>query len=151
MLIDDKTFSLLKNAINKDGWLKLPAYGNSMFPFIKQGNVCNFVPLDPSLLKKGDVVLFYSPIGQLIAHRFIRTKTINNQQVLLLKGDTNLGFDPLISQERILGKLVCVQKQHLKINPDHFIPHLWGKMILTLPILSGILRKYLNRIVDYQY
>jgi signal peptidase len=151
MLIDKNTFTLLKSAINKDGWLKLPAYGNSMFPFIKQGNVCKFVPWEPSLLKKGDIVLFYSPSGQLIAHRYIRIKSKNNQQVFLLKGDTNLGFDPLISKERILGKLVCVQKQHLKINPDHFIPHLWGKMILTLPILSGILRKYLNRNVHYQY
>lgn len=151
MLIDDNTYTLLKNAINKDGWLKLPAYGNSMFPFIKEGNVCDFVPLDPSLLKKGDVVLFYSPSGLLIAHRFVEVKSGNNQLLFKLKGDTNLGFDPLICKERILGKLVSVQKNHLKISPDHFIPRIWGEMILTLPILSGILRKYLNRNVHYQY
>jgi signal peptidase len=151
MLIDNNTFTLLKSAVNKDGWLELPAFGNSMFPFIREGDVCRFVHYEVSQLKKGDVVLFYSQSGQLIAHRLVEVKSGNNQPLFQLKGDTNLGFDPLIGKECILGKLDCVQKQHVKLNPDHFIPNLWGKMILTVPSLSGILRKHLNRNANYQY
>jgi signal peptidase I len=151
MLIDYNTFTLLKSAIKKDGWLALPAYGNSMFPFIQQGNLCRFAPCEPSQLKKGDVILFYSQAGQLIAHRFVKINRKDNQKFFLLKGDTNLGFDQPIGEDRILGKLESIQKQYKKVTPDHFFAYIWGKVILTFPILSGILRKYLHRKIKVQY
>ncbi|MFD0829818.1 S24/S26 family peptidase [Neobacillus sp. M.A.Huq-85] len=151
MLIDNLTFTILKKTIDKNGWLELPAYGNSMYPFIRQGNHCRFVPCQPLSLKKGEVILFHSQDGKLIAHRFIRTKMINQQQHFLFKGDTNLGFDQPIGEERILGRLVSVKKQHLKLSPDHISAKLWGKFILAFPGMSGILRKYLNRKLNLQY
>ena len=149
MLIDIHTFTLLKKTINRDGWLELPASGNSMFPYIQKGNLCRFVACKPFLFKKGDVILYYSQTGQLIAHRFVRSTTEKNQSLFLLKGDTNLGYDQLIEENRIIGKLVTIQKQHIKFAPDHFISVLWGKLILTFPILSGILRKHLNKKFQY--
>lgn len=151
MLIDIHTFTLLKKTIKKDGWLELPAYGNSMFPFIQEGNLCRFAPCKTSLLKKGDIILFYTQTGQLIAHRFVKTKMVKNQTLFLLKGDTNLGFDQPIEEHWILGKLVSVQKKHVKITPDHLIARTWGKLILTFPALSGILRQFLNRKFKLQY
>lgn len=145
MLVDESTFKLLKIALKKDGCLELPASGNSMFPFIKQGNICSFAPFEPSSLKKGNVILFYSTAGQLIAHRFIKIKIENNQKLFLFKGDTNIGFDPLIREEHILGKLVMVQNQLMKITPEHLIVILWEKIILSFPILSSILQKYVIR------
>jgi signal peptidase I len=151
MLIDNHTFALLKRTIKKDGWLELPAYGNSMFPFIQQGNLCRFIPCQSSQLKKGDVILFYSQTGQLIAHRFVSVRKIDNQLFFLFKGDTNLGYDQLIREEYILGKLASVQKKQLTINPQHILARCWGKMILTFPILSGMLRKFLNRRFKLQF
>ncbi|MCQ6278875.1 signal peptidase I [Bacillus sp. EB600] len=151
MLIDALTFTFLKNRIKKDGWLELPASGNSMFPLIQQGNICQFVPFAPSLVKKGDVILFCSLESQLIAHRFVGIKKEQNQTFYYLKGDTNLGLDQPIEEEQILGKLVSVQKHRLKIEADHFIAHFWGSMILSFPVLSGILRKHLNRKMNLQF
>ncbi|MBO0962182.1 signal peptidase I [Neobacillus sp. MM2021_6] len=151
MLIDHNTFTLLKSTIKKDGWLGLPAYGNSMFPYIRQGDLCRFIPCEPLHLKKGDVILFYAQADQLIAHRFVKIKRIDDQLLFLLKGDTNLGFDQPIGKDRILGKLDSIQRQHKKVTPDHFFAFIWGKLILTFPILSGILRKYLNRKYKVQY
>lgn len=145
MLMDENTLTFLKRTINKDGWLELPAYGNSMFPFIKQGNICRFVPCEPSLLKLGDVILFYSQAGQLIAHRLVKIKTIHNRPIFLFKGDTNLGLDQPVEEEWIIGKLEHVQKRGKQLTPEHFMANLWGKLILSFPILSGILRKHLNR------
>ncbi|MBT2657103.1 hypothetical protein J7E81_18040 [Bacillus sp. ISL-18] len=145
MQIDIHTFTILKKTINRDGWLELPASGNSMFPYIQKGNLCRFVPCKPSLLKKGDVILYYSQIGQLIAHRFVGTTTVKNQSLFLLKGDTNLGFDQPIEEHWILGKLETVQKKQFNITADHFIVRIWGGLILSFPILSGVLRSYLNR------
>ena len=151
MLIDNHTFALLKRTIKKNGWLELPAYGNSMFPFIKQGNLCRFIPCKSHQLKKGDVILFYSQTSQLIAHRFISVNKIDNQLFFLFKGDTNLGYDQLIREEFILGKLASVQKKQMKINPDHFLARCWGKLILTFPLLSAMLRKHLNKKLKLQF
>jgi signal peptidase len=151
MLIDDSTFILLKQSIKNNKWLELPAFGNSMFPFIQQGDHCRFVPLDCSSLTKGDILLYRSQEGQLIAHRFVEIQWKDGQRMFLLKGDTNLGFDQPIAEDRILGKLVTVRKKRVTIAPDHFIAAAWGKMILSFPIISEILRKYLNSRFNLQY
>lgn len=151
MLIDQTTFGLLKRTINKDGWLELPAYGNSMFPYIQQGDICRFIPCDPKLIKKGDVILFISKAGQLIAHRYIMNQFKNDKRVYMFKGDTNLGYDEMIEQEQILGKLVLIKKQNITYTPNQFISILWGKVILSTPVFSGILRKYLNWKLKLQY
>ena len=116
MLIDIHTFTLLKKAIYRDGWLELPASGNSMFPYIQKGNLCRFVPCKASLFKRGDVILYYSQTGQLIAHRFVENTTVKDQSLFLLKGDTNLGFDQPIEEHWVLGKMVSVQKKQVKIS-----------------------------------
>jgi signal peptidase I len=151
MLIDEMTFSLLKSAINRDGWLNLPAYGDSMFPYIQQGDLCRFTPCNPAFIRKGDVILFSSDSGQLIAHRFVQKKTIKNKQLFVFKGDTNLGFDQPVEQERILGRLVSIEKQNIKITSNQVSSRLWGKIILTIPALSGVLRKLINRKYKLQF
>jgi signal peptidase I len=149
MFIDESTFQLLKTLIKKDGSLELPSYGNSMFPFIQEGNLCRFVPYESSILKKGDVILYHSHNDQLIAHRFVSIKMVNHQVMFQLKGDTNLGFDQLIGEERILGKLVNIQKSYKTVNPEDRMARIWGIIILSFPALSGILRKYLNWKLQY--
>jgi signal peptidase len=149
MLIDYSTYLLLKTTIKKDGWLELPSFGNSMYPFIQEGNLCRFVHCQTTLLKKGDVILFYTKTGQLIAHRLVSIKIVNNQRLFELKGDTNLGFDQLIGEDQILGKLVSVQKKHRILTPEGRFARFWGKVIITFPALSGILRRYLNRKLQF--
>lgn len=149
MLIDHNTFLLLQNTIRKDGWIELPSFGNSMYPFIHQGNLCRFVHCQTAYLRKGDVILFYTKTGQLIGHRLVSIKIVNNQRLFQFKGDTNLGFDELIGEDQILGKLVCVQKKHRKLTPEDCLAKLWGGIILTFPAISGILRKYLNRKLQF--
>ncbi|NWQ39140.1 signal peptidase I [Bacillus sp. EB106-08-02-XG196] len=151
MLFDETTFSLLKRVINKDGWLNLPAYGDSMFPYIQQGDLCRFTPCNPDFIKKGDVILFYSEAGQLIAHRFVQKKIINNKQLFLFKGDTNLGFDQPIEEDKILGRLISIEKQNINITSNQLSARLWGKLIVMIPALSGILRKLINMKYKLQF
>lgn len=147
MLIDEHTVELLKSTIEKNGWLELPAFGNSMFPLIQEGNFCRFVPFTPSSVKKGDIILYSSHDDQLVAHRFVGEKN----SLYLLKGDTNLGFDQPVKEKQIVGKLISIQKRHLKITSDHFLAYLWGRLLLRCPVLSWILRKYLNRKISLQF
>lgn len=145
MLIDTNTFELFKQTINKNGWIELPSTGNSMFPLIRQGNICRFSACDPSAIKKGDIILYWSSTGRLIAHRFYKTASQSGKIFYIFKGDTNLGFDELIEEKQLLGKLIIINRKNKKVSPDRLIPFLWGKLIIFFPLLSAILRKYLNR------
>jgi signal peptidase I len=145
MLLDPKTFILLKTKIQSDGYIDLPAYGNSMFPFIRKGDLCRFTLADPSKFKKGDIVLYQTIPGQLVAHRLSNTKELDGNRLYILKGDTNLGFDQPIKEQQIIGVLSFVQKGEQRIHTWGFSARFWGWLILSIPILSGWLRRYINK------
>jgi signal peptidase I len=145
MLFDPKTFIMLRNKVQSEGYIDLPAYGNSMYPFIQKGDVCRFTLADPSKLIKGDIVLFHSLTGQLIAHRLTNTKEFDGNRLFLLKGDTNLGFDQPIEERQIIGLLTYIQKGDKRIHMKGFSASFWGWLILSLPILSGWIRSYINK------
>lgn len=151
MLIDQNTFLLLKSSINRDGLLELPAYGNSMYPYIKQGDKCSFTQFDLTTIEKGDVILFITKTGQLIAHRYVFSQTIGDKNLYICKGDTNLRIDNAIEHEQILGKLVLIKKHNITLKHDQLICFFWGKLILAIPFLSEILRKYLNFKLKLQF
>ncbi|WP_430509949.1 signal peptidase I [Gottfriedia solisilvae] len=143
MQANKEMISLFKDSIKKNGWLDLPAQGFSMYPLIREGNICRFIPHEPSLLKKGDIVLFYTLTGQLITHRLCKTIAENGEQFFLFKGDSNLGFDELVREHQIIGKLVHIQGRSLQI--ENFLAIVFGRLILSSPVLSRIFRMYINK------
>lgn len=139
------TACLIKEVIRKQGWVELPAEGTSMYPLIKQGNICRFVPCEAMKLKKGEIILFHTLSGSLVAHRLLSVESINEQVTYLLKGDTNFGLDEPVGQEQLIGKLTSINKGKYRIKLPSLSVHVWSKMILLFPILTVFLRAYLNR------
>lgn len=123
----------------------MPAEGNSMYPFIREGEVCRFDWCEPSLLKKGDTALFLSASERLVAHRFSHSESRNDWELYVFKGDANLGFDEPIAERQIIGKLTSIQKRHVKLKANGLIARIWGSLVLAFPLLSGLIRTYLNR------
>ncbi len=136
---------MLKQLVQENGSIEIPAKGNSMYPFIQEDDPCLFIECQPSLLKKGDVALFYTSSGQLVGHRLIRTEWQNGQRYYTFKGDTNLGMDVPVVESAIIGKLVHVKKKKVILDVDHIPAVVWRWLILSFPFLSGILRQYLNK------
>lgn len=145
MSIEKETVVLIKSVIKKSGSIELPAEGHSMYPFIQKEDICRFLLCDPPSLKRGDVVLFYSSSGQLVAHRFYGTKVMNHQVHYFLKGDTNLGFDESIKTEQIVGKLTSIQKNHKKVSVNSLPLNVWGKLVFAVPVISSLLQKVINQ------
>ncbi|NYE03876.1 signal peptidase [Bacillus niacini] len=143
MIFDKSIIDLFKNIVRKDGFIELPSVGYSMFPFIRKGDICRFVPCDPQTLKKGDVVLFHSESGQLIAHRFSHSNILENRRYYFFKGDTNLGFDQPVMDYHIIGKLTSIQRLNKGFSIENPFFKRWGKLMLVMPLISGILRRYL--------
>lgn len=142
--LDQETVQLLKQTVEKDGFIRLPAQGDSMFPLIRNDDLCRFTAYDLSKLKKGDIVLFCTPSGQLVAHRFFYAKEIAGTIHFIFKGDTNLGFDEPVQAENVIGKLTKIEKQGTTLDMNDVTSVLWKKLIQSFPILSGWLRNYLN-------
>lgn len=144
MLFDKQTIHLFKRVIRKNKYLDLPAEGTSMFPFIQEGDLCRFCQCDALQLQKGDVALFYTNTGQLIVHRFYERKVVDDEILYIFKGDTNLGIDQPVPQEQIIGKLLFIKKSKSIIYESYFRASLWRNFIIHFPIISSILRKYIN-------
>ena len=137
MLMDEQTVQTLKLIVQKKGMVRLPASGKSMYPLIQQGDICEFVQIDPQAIEKGDIILFITE-GQLVAHRFFQK---NQEHRCLFKGDANLGFDQPVSDEQLIGKLVKIKRKDKTISLNSLIPAVWGKLIGAFPFISMLINK----------
>ena len=144
MQANQEIVALIKSTINKKGWIDLPAIGKSMFPYIHEGDICRFIDKKPNFLKTGEIVLFYNKNGQLVAHRLHKTFINHGEQSFLFKGDSNLGFDELVSESQIIGKLEYIHGR-IKHN-GKFFSKLYCHLVLKYPILSRLFRIYLDKI-----
>jgi signal peptidase I len=144
MQFNKNTIDLLMRTMKKYGWIDLPSSGTSMYPFIQKGNICRFVEFNDKTVKKGDILLYHSSTGQLIAHRFLGVREVNNQLQYELKGDTNLCSDEPISHEQIIGTLVTIDRKNKKVYIGDLSAILWGFLIVTFPFTSKILKSYLS-------
>ncbi|WP_409290483.1 hypothetical protein [Peribacillus sp. SCS-37] len=141
-MLDESIIQLLKASIKKEGWIELPASGLSMFPVLKNGDVCRFVRCEPASLSKGHIVLFELR-GQLIAHRFIQRLSTDDEDIFLFKGDTNLAVDEPVSEGRIIGRLAVIRRSGNELGTSGAAFNLWGKLITGYPLLTIILRRFL--------
>ncbi|WP_261302592.1 signal peptidase I [Paenibacillus andongensis] len=136
---------MVSHVMEKRGWIELPAEGTSMYPFIKKGDICRFVLAEAGNLRKGDIILFRTSHGSLVAHRFCRTLTRNLQLHFLCKGDTNLAHDEVIRMDQMIGKMSWIERNGRIIKVTDPAYYVWGQLILTFPLISLLLRVYLNR------
>jgi signal peptidase I len=134
MPFNKHTIDLIDQAMKKKGWIDLPAQGTSMYPLIKRGDICRFTSCEPSSIRKGDIILYRSKSGSLVAHRFYQLRHMGHEVQYIFKGDTNLGLDEPVTQDQIIGKMMT-----------NFSADIWSGIILSFPFLSKILRIYLNR------
>jgi signal peptidase I len=151
MQVNQVTVDLVRRIVNKKGHILLPAQGKSMFPYIRQGDVCHFEACDPTTFKKGDIVLFTVGSDRLIAHRFMKKIQKKNQFYFLFKGDTNLLFDEPITQEHIIGKMTLIERKNKTVDIKNIWSNLWSLLIMHLPMMSKLLRKMIDRKGDFQY
>ncbi len=117
-----------------------------MFPLIRQGDVCRFIPCPAPSLRRGDVVLYYAETEQLIAHRLLRVESANGERLYLFKGDANLSCDPPVRKERILGKLASVRRRGRSIEAVGFAFRAWSFLVLSLPVLSRALHRFARKL-----
>jgi signal peptidase len=123
--------------------IEITSSGDSMFPLIKDGNVCIFTKVvSPSDLFKGDIILFSNTDGVLIGHRFYYKDGYKNYH---FKGDTNQTFDIPVAYDQVIYKLKAIRKGRFLLRTSGWVCRSWGLLIMHVPLLTKLLRRYLRQ------
>ncbi len=118
---------------NNGKTIKVKTKGKSMYPLVPEKAVIE-VEISDKKLNQGDIIMYYLK-NRFLIHRIIKEK----EGKLIVKGDNNFGFDPLLEKEMILGKVTKINGK--KIDSIEF-------KILKKPItvFSFITGKMINKL-----
>ena len=107
--------SLRKQLIESNHSVKIVASGYSMFPFMRNGDIQTISPVPIEEIQIGDVAVFERN-NDWISHRVIDIRKTNNETTLILRGDTCIQIDPLVTKENYVGKTVEFERGAKTIN-----------------------------------
>lgn len=111
--------SLRKQLIENNHAVKIVASGYSMFPFMRNGDVQTISPVPIEEIKVGDVAVFERDTDW-ISHRVIDIRNTNNGTTLILRGDTCIQIDPLVTTANYIGKTVGFERRGTVYSIDNF-------------------------------
>lgn len=88
-------------------YIKISAYGNSMYPFFISGDILYIQPLSLSKIKINDFITYVQK-NIFVTHRVIYIPS--QRKYIITKGDTNQKPDKKILPEKIIGKVMRVKR-----------------------------------------
>ena len=114
-----EAISLRKQLIENNHAVKIVASGYSMFPFMRNGDVQTISPVPIAEIKVGDVAVFERD-NDWISHRVIDIRKTKNEITLILRGDTCIQLDPLVTKANYIGKTVGFERKGTIYSIDNF-------------------------------
>jgi len=146
-LVGEALLELVKDILSKGLECRFQAKGQSMSPFIKDGDIVTIFPLTSSSPGVGDVVAFNHPENEkLIIHRVVKKR--NNDYYV--RGDNALEADGIVQTRDILGYVNKVERNGKKVwiglGPERFLIAFLNRRGLIYPLLSPI-RKMIRSFV----
>ncbi|HDN75720.1 MAG TPA: signal peptidase I [Acidilobales archaeon] len=103
--------------------------GTSMEPLLQTGDIVIVTKVNIKDIKPGDVIVYEKYRGTYVIHRVMEVKVSNGRVIIITKGDNNSYYDPPITSEKIIGKVLAIGDAIVKIPALGFIS-LWFKSIL---------------------
>lgn len=105
----------------------VPITGGSMLPLIRDGDHV-LVVHGCAVVRRGDVVVFRRE-GQLIAHRALRICSGDAGLTFVTKGDNAFQFDPPLSADEIVGRVLAVERGGRYMSLDTAVWRVLGWLI----------------------
>jgi hypothetical protein len=106
-LSNAQLIALIRGVIGKGASFRFRAGGQSMSPFIRDGDILTLAPLRDRPAT-GDVVAFINPVnGRMVVHRLVAGEAGHTWQA---RGDNNGLSDGRIAGEDLLGKVSRVER-----------------------------------------
>jgi len=122
--------------------VRFQAAGHSMYPAIKDGEMIKVEPVEPSHIKKGDIVLYRMKKG-VIAHRVVHIERRNGgSPFFVIRGDTLETCDGIVEPRQVIGRVISVERngRDYKLNGIH------AKLFHNLRFYASSLKRRLSQI-----
>ena len=97
---------LAAHLLRRGSPLRIRARGDSMTPFLWDGDVALVSPTEKKEVGLGEVICYEAPGGRLFLHRVIA----RDGDRLVTKGDA-LAFTEVVDRAQVLGKVVAVERR----------------------------------------
>ena len=135
---------LSQEILEQGALLRFRAPGNSMHPFIENGDILVVEPSNGAQAHIGDVIFYRRPDGGLIAHRLIKIDMAGGSTILTTKGDSLDYFDPPLRLEQVLGRVIAVERDGRRLRLDSSLnkamSSFWARLSPSSRWLRPILR-----------
>ena len=138
---------LLKKLIEFNKYLEIPSQGFSMFPMIRQNDICTFEKFNVKKLSKGDILLFVSKDGGVTGHRYLRSIDLDGQVGFVCKGDTNLYPDEPVIESEVIGKLTMIMKNGRRIKVTKWFMKIYSFLLCHSRVASILLHVYVHKLL----
>ncbi|MFC1948175.1 signal peptidase I [Chloroflexota bacterium] len=103
-------FDTIAQDVLKQGCcIKFRAYGDSMVPTIRNGDLLTVEPNKEGDLNPGDIIFYRHSESKYSAHRLVAKKMASQGETLITRGDNQKYTDIPISSEQVLGKVVSIE------------------------------------------
>ena len=134
---DGAIMELVKELLLNGKMIRARTEGKSMYPCIREGDYVTVKPVRYEEARIGDILAYERDPGILTAHRLLRKNSY-----LITKGDANISpfYDPPISPEALLGKIIKIERAGRVIQMEKPIYRIKGYIIAYLLICRA---KYL--------
>jgi signal peptidase I len=125
--------------------------GNSMFPFLKTGDIIILEKVPAEKLRTGDIVSFKHDHGDnVIVHRIVKNEKYGSSFRLLTKGDNNLDYDFSVLENDILGRVRHIIRGQKTIDLESLNQKFLSKIILVLSKSNINFRRFFyNKFINH--
>lgn len=119
--------------------VRFNAVGDSMFPFIQNGDLVVVEPAIPERLKAGDVIFYEDVTGNCLLHRILRKRSLEGSSEFQIQADNILSPGGWVSAEQVFGRLSRFCRHDVWVKMDRI-----GIKVISFLILAQ-LKLNLNR------
>ena len=148
--IDNQELRALASAVlGKGHEFRFQARGQSMLPFIKDGDTAIVQPIGnvPSTIRLGDVVLCVIDERRLLVHRVMGISKNDSITMYRIQGNAVAKADGLIASEQILGRVTGIERG----SKQRQIDTPWERILGTLWIWASPLTRRSYRLVSRMF
>lgn len=124
---------MIREALAAHGSFTLRAFGGSMMPVVRHGEMIRIEPLAAENARTGDILFFATPDGRYIGHRFLGWRRgTTGERRMLTSGDTLPHFDPPHAIETLIGRVSATSRGGRDITLER------GSLSRIMAIASGL-------------
>ncbi len=105
------TPGMIRETLEHHGSFTFRAFGGSMMPVVRHGEMIRIEPLAAADARTGDILFFATPDGRFIGHRFLGwRRSASGVRSMLTSGDTLPHFDPPHDSQTLLGLITATER-----------------------------------------